>query len=248
MQFYQVNELNVLSYMPHRWWQGFFGIIAPPAGSDHCFVAVQVNLSFKLVPQFVMSRSFHVSPEQLDLLHPEYNEKSFPVYTDTQNSVPVLALCVEEIVTWNPHNGQSEQKNNAVSYLPASSLSRYLAASLAPYTSACSTAMCLRRASFSFFNIFTSASNLASFTFSFLLASSSFSCDVIKQRQEVNSWAPNLLTMYAYSSRDVTMHSEPVKIDTNMRVMRILITGDTTRIVIHICDTIFGYTPLSLSY
>lgn len=65
---------------------------------------------------------------------------------------------------------------NTFIYLPASSLSRYLAASLAPYTSACSTAMCLRRASFSFLSILTSASSFTSFTFSFLLASSSFSC------------------------------------------------------------------------
>lgn len=61
------------------------------------------------------------------------------------------------------------------SYLPASSLSKYLAASLAPYTSACRTAMCLRRASFSFLKSRTSASSLASVNFSFLLASSSCS-------------------------------------------------------------------------
>lgn len=112
--------------------------------------------------------------------------------TLNKKSIPVTnhfgSLCArKKIATWNPHSGQPEQKNNAVSYLPASSLSKYLAASLAPYTSACSTAMCLRRASFSFFSNFTSASNLASFTFSFLLASSSFSCEMWSNKDK--RWA-----------------------------------------------------------
>ncbi|KAF3849464.1 hypothetical protein F7725_019183 [Dissostichus mawsoni] len=51
----------------------------------------------------------------------------------------------------------------------------YLAASLAPYTSACSTAMCLRRASFSFLNSLISTSSRASAILSFLLTTSSCS-------------------------------------------------------------------------
>ena len=64
------SQSSALSaYMP--WWGGqFFLAVGPPATrSDDCLVAMKVNLCLKLVPQFVMLCTSHVSTQQLDLLY-----------------------------------------------------------------------------------------------------------------------------------------------------------------------------------